>query len=95
MISRAKAQSLQRASVLRDSNLRRIHNDFYRRIEIADGVVSADPEYQSARAQALSRLDVDRLMKEAEAFVGSVVEQGLRTLEPGFGEGAQQQAPGQ
>ncbi|RUS25401.1 hypothetical protein BC938DRAFT_472229 [Jimgerdemannia flammicorona] len=92
LINRSKAQSLQRASVMRDSNLRRLHAEYYKRLEIADGVVSADTEFQQARAQAMSRLDVERLMKDAGQLAGDLVDQGIKTFQRGFDDQGQPDA---
>jgi len=80
LIARSRALSLQRSAVMRDSNLRRLYSEFYKRIEIESGIVYADKEYQEAKTKALLQMNVDQLMSETESFVGSVVENSFQML---------------
>nr|CAG8539022.1 1515_t:CDS:1 [Entrophospora candida] len=72
IIYRAKAVNLQRIAVLRDSNLRRIFVDHFKRLETKDNMLSMDPVYRNARARAISRFNLERLMNEADNYIDKI-----------------------
>ncbi|KAG9305962.1 hypothetical protein G9A89_016615 [Geosiphon pyriformis] len=69
ILGRLKGASLQRTAVLRDSALRKAFVEYYKRVEVEEGVIYADPEYKKAKATALAKLNVDALTKDAELYV--------------------------
>ncbi|CAG8665237.1 23983_t:CDS:1 [Cetraspora pellucida] len=69
-----KATELQRTAVLRDNNLRRIFEEFYKRIETAEKDVVMDQGYKAARNRTLSKMNMARLLKEAEIYVSSITK---------------------
>lgn len=72
IIYRSKALSIQRTSVLKDSNLRRLFTEFYKKVEMDDNTVSSDPRYKEVRERALSKLNVEKLMKDAELYIDDI-----------------------
>ncbi|CAI2170996.1 13656_t:CDS:1 [Funneliformis geosporum] len=72
IIYRSRALNIQRTSVLKDSNLRRLFIEYYKRVEMDDNTVSSDPEYKEVREKALSKLNVEKLMKDAECYVEDI-----------------------
>ncbi|KAL1918729.1 uncharacterized protein VTP21DRAFT_2751 [Calcarisporiella thermophila] len=69
VLSRLQTLSLHRSAVLHDTNLRKQYTEFYRRKEVEASVISNDPEYQEARGRALSKVDVEELMEQAETWL--------------------------
>ncbi len=74
IIYKSKALDLQRTIILRDSNLRRLFVEYYRRAEMDDNTIELDPEYKEAKAKALSKLNVENLTKEAEIYVDGIIK---------------------
>ncbi len=74
IINRSKALNLQRTSILRDSNLRRLFVEYYKRVEMDDNIISLDSEYKEAKNKALSKLNVENLLKEAELYVDDITK---------------------
>ncbi|CAG8465959.1 2523_t:CDS:1 [Scutellospora calospora] len=75
----SKAANLQRTAVLRDNNLRKIFEEFYRRRETEENVVVTDQSYKDARNKTLSKLNMVGLLKEAQTYVSSIT--GLKEVE--------------
>ncbi|CAB5191815.1 unnamed protein product [Rhizophagus irregularis] len=74
IIYRSKALNLQRTSILRDSNLRRLFVEYYKRVEMDDSTISLDPEYKEAKDKALSKLNIENLLKEAELYIDDITK---------------------
>lgn len=74
IIYRSKALNLQRTSILRDSNLRRLFIEYYKRVEMDDSTISLDPEYKEAKDKALSKLNIENLLKEAELYIDDITK---------------------
>ncbi|RIB06567.1 hypothetical protein C2G38_2115757 [Gigaspora rosea] len=67
-----KATDLQRAAVLRDSNLRRLFEEFYKKRETEENDVVMDQGYKAARNRTLDKMNMVKLLKEAEVYVNSI-----------------------
>ncbi|CAG8750766.1 5022_t:CDS:1 [Dentiscutata erythropus] len=67
-----KATDLQRGAVLRDNNLRKIFEDFYKKRETEENVVVMDQGYKAARNKTLGKMNMVKLLKDAEVYVNSI-----------------------
>ncbi|CAG8546117.1 10602_t:CDS:1 [Ambispora leptoticha] len=74
VIARLKGATLQRAAILRDTGLRKTFVDYYKRVEVEEGVIHSDPEYKKARAAALAKLNVENLTRDAELYVENLTK---------------------
>ncbi|CAG8432905.1 4734_t:CDS:1 [Diversispora eburnea] len=78
IIQRNKAINIQRTAVLRDENLRKIFEDFYKTRETEDNL---DPGYKEARDNYLSENGIDKL---AELYVNDITKMKDLENETGF-----------
>ncbi|KAG0290485.1 hypothetical protein BGZ98_003403 [Dissophora globulifera] len=78
MIARQRAMQLARAASLRDPLLRKHFVDYWKKREVEHSLLTADSEYKEARDMALSRIDVEGIMQEANNYIEHVIKAGER-----------------
>ncbi|KAG0053579.1 hypothetical protein BGZ83_000863 [Gryganskiella cystojenkinii] len=79
MIGRHRALQLARVASLRDPLLRKQFVEYWKKREVEHGLLLSDLEYKEARDQAMSRIDVESVIQEANQYIESVVKTGERS----------------
>lgn len=79
MIGRHRALQLARVASLRDPLLRKQFVEYWKKREVEHGILLSDLEYKEARDQAMSRIDVESVIQEANEYIESIVKTGERS----------------
>lgn len=78
MIGRHRALQLARVASLRDPLLRKQFVEYWKKREVEHGLLLSDLEYKNARDQAMSRIDVESVIQEANQYIDAIVKTGER-----------------
>ncbi|KAG0223639.1 hypothetical protein BGW42_005738 [Actinomortierella wolfii] len=73
ILQRQRVLKLAKAASTTDPVLRQKFIDSWKRRDIEQSILLADPEYQSARNLALARIDVATVTKETEEYIDNVL----------------------
>ncbi|KAJ3178361.1 hypothetical protein HDU87_003676 [Geranomyces variabilis] len=75
--NRSQASRLARAATLTDSNMRRKFMEHYKEHEAVNDAIDRDLEYKEIRDKSLQKYDLDKLMQEASALSGNIVQAAI------------------
>ncbi|KAJ3158177.1 hypothetical protein HDU86_003132 [Geranomyces michiganensis] len=75
--NRSQASRLARAATLTDSAMRRKFMEHYKECEAVNDAMDRDLEYKEIRDKSLQKYDLEKLMQEASALSGNIVQAAI------------------